>query len=229
MGLDLVELVVRFEDAFGISIPDRVAAELTTPRKVTEYVFSQLVESDERSCLTQQAFYFLRGKCIPSLNISRNDFRPDTRLEDLVPIDRRRVFWTSIQSEVGPLAIPDLARPFWLFSLLALLTIAALVVVTVYGFRDSLGSTSYLLGMSAAILVGFGGAVVSRPLKRNFRREYRRAGDVAKYISVHRSQAFKKDWTKEEIDGVVREIIVDETGVRDFTEDSDFINDMHLD
>jgi hypothetical protein len=229
MGLDLVELVVRFEDAFGIAIPDTVAADLTTPRKVTEYIFSQLTESGERSCITQQAFYFLRGKFLPSLNISRSDFRPDTRLEDLVPLDRRRKVWAGIQSEVGPLAIPDLARPVWLFSLLAFLTIVTLVVVARYGFRDSPGSNSFLFGLFAAILVGYGSGVVTRPLKRNFRREYKCAGDVAKYISVHRPQSFKKDWTKEEISGVVREIIVDETGVKDFTEDSDFINDMHLD
>jgi acyl carrier protein len=40
MGLDVVELVVRFEDAFGISIPDEIAATLTTPREVTDYVMT---------------------------------------------------------------------------------------------------------------------------------------------------------------------------------------------
>ena len=229
MGLDLIELVIKFEDAFGVAIPDKVAAELTTPRKVAEYISSQLAESGQRSCLTQQAFYFLRGKFKAFLDVSRSDFKPDTRLEDLVPLDRRRKVWADIQSQVGPAAIPDLARPVWLFSLLVFLTIATLVVVPRYGFRDSLGSTSFLFGLFAALLVGYGGAVVTRSMKRNFRREYQCAGDVAKYLSVHRPQSFKKDWTKEEVAGVVREIIIDETGVKDFTEDSHFINDMHLD
>ena len=42
MGLDSVELLIRFENAFGIAIPDEVAAELTTPRKVTDYIFTQV-------------------------------------------------------------------------------------------------------------------------------------------------------------------------------------------
>jgi acyl carrier protein len=38
MGLDVVELFMAFEEEFDISIPDAEATELTTPRKVTDYV-----------------------------------------------------------------------------------------------------------------------------------------------------------------------------------------------
>ena len=230
MGLDLVELVIRFEDAFGVAIPDKVAADLVTPRKVTDYVSSQLLESRKRSCLTQQAFYFIRGKFVPALSISRRDFKPDTRLEDLVPSDRRREVWARMTSEIGPSAIPDLARPSWLVSFLSAVTLATLVFVAGYALKDSAGgSISFFIGLCAAFLVGYGGALVTRPWKQNFRRGYRRVGDLATYISVHRPHYFKKEWTREHVAQVVREIIVDETGVNDFTEDSDFIKDMHLD
>ncbi len=38
MGLDTVELIMAFEEKFGVQIPDAAAAELTTPRKVTAYL-----------------------------------------------------------------------------------------------------------------------------------------------------------------------------------------------
>jgi hypothetical protein len=42
MGLDVVELVMAFEEEFGISIPDAEAPELTTPRKVTDYIVEKV-------------------------------------------------------------------------------------------------------------------------------------------------------------------------------------------
>ena len=44
MGLDVVELVVRIENAFGIDIPNEVAPQLTTPGKVIDYVLLQLTD-----------------------------------------------------------------------------------------------------------------------------------------------------------------------------------------
>jgi hypothetical protein len=38
MGLDTVELVMAFEERFGVSVPDTVAAELVTPRHVIDYL-----------------------------------------------------------------------------------------------------------------------------------------------------------------------------------------------
>ncbi len=42
MGLDIVELIMAFEEEFGIVIPDATAQHLTTPRRVTDYVMTQI-------------------------------------------------------------------------------------------------------------------------------------------------------------------------------------------
>lgn len=41
-SLDLVELVMSFENDFGITIPDEDSAELTTVQKAIDYVASKL-------------------------------------------------------------------------------------------------------------------------------------------------------------------------------------------
>jgi len=47
MGLDTVELVMAFEEAFDIHIEDSDAAKMTTPGHVTEYVSQQVQENDQ--------------------------------------------------------------------------------------------------------------------------------------------------------------------------------------
>jgi acyl carrier protein len=38
MGLDTVELIIAFEERSGVRIPNEVAAELYTQRRVTDYL-----------------------------------------------------------------------------------------------------------------------------------------------------------------------------------------------
>ncbi|MEZ5427699.1 MAG: phosphopantetheine-binding protein [Pyrinomonadaceae bacterium] len=38
MGLDIVEMVMRVEEEFGIDIPDEIAATFTTPRTIIDYL-----------------------------------------------------------------------------------------------------------------------------------------------------------------------------------------------
>lgn len=230
MGLDTVELVIRFEDAFGISIPDEVAAELTTPRKVTDYVLSQVNVSNESYCVSQQGFYFLRKKFVDVFGVPREEFLLENELENLIPLERRREKWLQMKDDLGAAALPALARPVWLFSLLSLLTVLSFVVASVYvRNRDAGGSLSFFVGLFVAIAVGYVAAVATRPLQRRFRRKYARPRDLVRFLVAHSPHCFKREWTREQVAHTVREIIIEETGIRDFNDDSHFIDDMHLD
>ena len=229
MGLDLVELVIRFEDSFAIPIPDKVATELTTPRKVTDYIYSQVNTSSQRSCLSQQAFYFLRKKFVSVLGISRRQFRPEIQLKNLIPLERRRENWLKMMDEIGSSSLPALARPIWVFSSLVFFSMLSFVVAQVYSLQRGGGSLSFLFGLFGAIVVGYGGAIATRPLRRNFRKGQEHAGDLVTFLLVHNPRCFKREWTRMQVAEIVRGIIIDETGVQNFSEDSHFINDMHLD
>jgi len=115
MGLDLVELVIRIEETFSIQIPDRVASELTTPRKVTDFILTQVDESQAPlSCLSQKAFYMLRRGFIHHLSLPRQQFRVDTTLRGIVPEESRDDTWKEIGSALGAKKWPAMSRPKWL-------------------------------------------------------------------------------------------------------------------
>ena len=230
MGLDTVELVIRFEDAFGIRISDEVATELTTPRRVTDYVFSQVKVANGSSCISQQAFYFLRKKFVAVFGVRREDFRPEIELDRLITFERRREKWLMLKNELEAPSLPTLARPVWLFSTLSLSTVCVFVIACVYALnRDSSASTSFFFGLCIAILVGYIGAVATRPLQRHFRKRYKHARDLAQFLATHNPGCFKPEWTRDQVAKTVRKIIIEETGIRDFNDDSHFIKDMHLD
>ena len=226
MGLDTVELVIRFEQAFGIAIPDEDVEYLTTPRQVTYYVLSKLRVGAQPTCMTQQAFYRLRKELVSALGILRSEFHPRANLEQFMPIHNRKEIWSTLRAGLGDHAVLELVRPAWLFWLLSFATIAT-GVATLVAFGNN--AIAVVLSLLTASAFGYGAAVLTRPLKCNFRRGYQQAGELAKHFALHSPHSFKKEWTREEVAQLVRQIVIDETGVENFTEDSRFVEDMHID
>ena len=100
MGLETVELVMGFEEAFGIDIPDAVASELTTPRHVVDYIASLLPLVPSDRCLSQQTFYKLRhafGRVLPEAP----PLQQGQELRELATKETWPTIWTGIVSEIG--------------------------------------------------------------------------------------------------------------------------------
>jgi len=182
MGLDLVELTIRIEETFGIQIPDRVAPELTTPRKVADFILTQVEESQAPlSCLSQKAFYTLRREFTRHLSLPRGRFRVDAPLKEIVPEERKDAVWKSIASSMGVKRWPPMSRPVWL----------GFILPRVNSVRELV---DYL--------------VTNEPLVV-------KAEEVA--------------WSRAQVWDVLKRVIIDETAVKDFSEDSRFVEDMYLD
>jgi len=230
MGLDLVELTIRIEEAFGISIPDEVAADLTTPRQVKFYILSQLKLAKQKTCMSQQAFYLLRREFVPVLRIQRSHFHPSANLAQLIAEQDRISIWTALRSKMGEAVLPDLARPTWLIRLLSVGTFATAVAAFQSAYL-AIGriDVALLLSLLVAGTFGYVAALVTRPWKLHFQHGYEHVGELAKHVAFQSPHSFKKEWTSEEVAETLRQIIIYETGVKDFTEDSRFVEDMHLD
>lgn len=182
MGLDLVELVIRIEETFSIQIPDRVASELTTPKKVTDFILTQVEESQAPlPCLSQKAFHLLRRGFTERLAFPRQQFHIDTALKEIVPEERRDVVWEVIGLAVGAKKWPAMTRPKWL----------SFMSPEVQSVREL---AEYLVANEPLLVKGAESA-----------------------------------WSRAQVWDVLRRVIEDETAARDFSEDSRFVEDMHLD
>ena len=99
MGLDSVELIMGWEEAFGIPLSDDEAFVLRTPRQVIDLIARKLgaVERPQQVCLSQRAFHRLRASTIGVAAVNRRSFRPMARLKDLAS----RSQWSDIRSRCG--------------------------------------------------------------------------------------------------------------------------------
>lgn len=100
MGLDTVELVLAFEESFGLAIPNEDAEQLITPGDVIRYVERRLTPGSG-ACLEQRAFYRLRQASMTVLGQPRDVLRPASRWRDLLPSDGRRRAWRDLGGEVA--------------------------------------------------------------------------------------------------------------------------------
>jgi len=175
MGLDSVEIVMGWEESFGISISDDEAMTLRTPNLAVDLIAQKLGAQDEpqRPCLTARAFHRLRHSIVNVANVPRVKIRSDARLKELISTDRRHT-WQAVRAGCGIASLPD---PSWLF------------------------------------------------LPRT-------VADLTLWAVVHATKELKgtgESWTRSEIRNVVRAVVVDVTGTREFDDDDDFIHDIGID
>jgi hypothetical protein len=114
MGLDLIELTIATEAAFGIAIPDAVACELTTPRQVIDYLAARLPPAESDGCLTQRAFYRLRSAMARRFERAPKALTPDTRIVDVLPPNAPGTRWRQLGAELGADRWPTFREGRWI-------------------------------------------------------------------------------------------------------------------
>jgi hypothetical protein len=103
MGLDTVELILAWEESFGISISEADAQTMFTTRQVTERIFEKVRLGDrpeDHGCLSLRAFFRLR-KELEAAEVSKHIVKPDAKLSDLLPGRRRRDVLNTVLERTG--------------------------------------------------------------------------------------------------------------------------------
>ncbi|CAN0347740.1 unnamed protein product [Phaeothamnion confervicola] len=114
MGLDIVEFVMGVEEAVGVRIPDDVAATISTPRMLVTYLHGQLPQDRGPRCLSQRAFYRVRGTLADRLGVARSALRPDTELLATLPAANGRAVWAEVGESLGISRWPRARGGGWL-------------------------------------------------------------------------------------------------------------------
>lgn len=230
MGLDGVELVMAFEESFGISITDADAAAAVTPGMVVDLICRQLEMTDARTCQTQRAFYLLRRALMTITRKPRQEIAPTTPLRDLFDTHHARDIWPQLKVAVDARGWPQLTRPRWLENVnLGAEFLILLGTPFLMGFAGlnwqwvSRFELSFLL----SLLLGCCLAVATRALVCAVPHHIKTVGDLTQ--SVLSSNQIQ--WTREMVSKRVKEIVIEQLGTPEakYSENAHFVRDLGVD
>ncbi len=114
MGLDSVELVMAFEEEFGIEIPDEEAERMTIVSDVVSFYKKKLSGTAPEYCLTQRIFYKLRRALIENYGLQRHMIARNTVLSDLISLQEIEEGWPYLQMFID-LETPNFKRSWEFF------------------------------------------------------------------------------------------------------------------
>jgi acyl carrier protein len=155
MGLDVVEIVLRVEETFGVDLPDAELESAATVGDLYKLLLSKLDGS--YACLSSRAFYRVRRSMVEVFGVSRGSIRPSTELQPLIGRHKSVEKWKRIEGLAG-LRFPRLEHPRW-FHGTALVVSAAMylsmcaLVMPVY-FAGGLAPMSGLRAIGFPFAVG---------------------------------------------------------------------------
>jgi acyl carrier protein len=228
MGLDSVELVMEFEEAFGIKLEDEEVTKTVTPRMVIDLIFSKLKTADERICRSQRAFYTIRRVLVQTFGLDRKSITPDMRLRDSISKPREKEVWEQMKAALSPRSWPALVLPRWMSRSILVLCFAVFVagVIATIPLSRHVGA-AFACGIALAGLFGIIGVIITRPSRTLIPPRFQSIRDMIPYaITSDRMTG----WTREEVAVVVKRITTEQLGLdeSEYTEDSRFVEDFHV-
>jgi hypothetical protein len=214
---------MRWEAEFGIAIPDEAVSSIRTPRQAVDYIFAQLPHATQAACLQQRAFYTVRRAFVDLLDLDRNELRPGTRLDHVIPAGLRRRIWRDLPPATGLEGWPPLQRTS--------VGRVALIILPLMAATAALLSFSILTAtLAAAACAGFTAWVTSLRATR-FPAHLPTLGGLASALVGPNARQLAVDaaggWTRAQVRHRVRLAISEELGVAaDFDDNADFVRDL---
>ena len=181
MGMDIVDMVLDVEERFGISLSDVECQNVVTVNDLYRLVLSKLGNADQTKCLTSATFYRIRKVIAEVLSVDKRTLKLDTQLRELLPIEKRKALWVIISQKLT-LKLPELWRgPGWEPTLIGT-PLLSLIVPAVLASMDILETWEFYTIAALGILVTYGLAKATQPLKKYFHPESLTLGALTKTV-----------------------------------------------
>ncbi|MDH5761730.1 MAG: acyl carrier protein [Nitrospinota bacterium] len=233
MGMDIVDMVLDIEERFGISLPDVECQNVITVDDCYQLVLSKLDKADQTKCLTSATFYRIRRVIADTLGVDKRTLKPDTPLQDLLPVETRRTLWASIGQRLV-LQLPELGRsPGWEPILIGV-PLLSLIVPLVLAAMDILEMGEFVAIAASGIFVTWVLARATEPLKKYFHPESLTLGALTKTVlalNVGSLSSNQEGLSKNDVYTILLEIIADNTGLSadEIKPHHAFIDDLRMD
>ncbi len=233
MGLDSVELIMEFEKAFEIRIPDQEAEKLRTVGEVHNYIWNRLDNYHSNKCNSQILFYKLRKHCTEEFGLPKNSFQTDGKINDVFPKENRRKVYRDFEKRFQ-LQLPSLElTKAWnyLLTIVGVISIigSLLLVIILCWFYDYsywlflLPAIGIIFTLFISYLLNPKRIVITPFLIRDF---------VQKTLSLNFLQFAKESGAnRNEVISVINQIISDKIGVDldEITPEKSFTDDLGVD
>jgi hypothetical protein len=111
MGLDAVEILMGWEQAFDITITDKEAEKITTPRMAIDLIISKLEVKENITdvCPLIRINYRVQHALQVVLSLQQNQIQPNSKLRHLLPQYQRSENWQKIRSYLGVPKLPKIS------------------------------------------------------------------------------------------------------------------------
>jgi acyl carrier protein len=216
MGLDGVELVMAFEEEFGVRIANAEAEICFTPAMVIDLVLGKLRSTEERVCSSQRAFHLLRRAAMETLGVARNRIVPEANLRALFEDRDERQASEVVRARLQARSWPPLARPIWM--------IAGLWIGSILVFCVGAALVHWSVAAIATVLFAGTAERATRPF-----RHCLPCSKVRDLVPYAMTSDFLS-WKRSDVARAVRRIVVEQLGLRDgqYREDARFIEDLGM-
>jgi len=219
MGLDGVELVMKVEESFGVTISDEEAVKCETPADIIAMVLGKLQPIEETGCVSQRGFYLLRRALTATLGIERRLVTLDLDIQSLVSGKSDREVWEGLKVDTKARSWPSLVRPRWLVVSLWLLT--GVVLIGLYRVTEP------EIAWAGALLAGCAGMIFTRRFENRIPRHYSRVRDLVPFVVT----SAEISWSPDDVAWQVKQLVMDQLGVSEeqYREDANFFADFGMD